>query len=118
MVASSVLESLQEMFDLAKVKADKVNPEIHVIETGLYQVQGSKGKWYEVRCGRNQDGFFVACQCYGALHEKPCYHGAKALYYHISLKLEEIEQRKKQEQENALYSKAEIPSEKLDGVRI
>ena len=118
MLVSKYIEALKLMFDLAKEKSDKVNPEIHTIETGLYHVQGSKDKWYEVRCGRNSEGFFVACQCYGSLHEKPCYHGARALYHHIELKQQEIADKQKYEQENSLYSNPEIPSEKRDGYRL
>lgn len=120
MVKSSNLEVLKEMFSKATEKAFSENIDCFVIETGRYNIQGTN-KTYEVVCGRDENkDFFVACTCFGGLHEKPCYHGARALHLHIELKEQEIAEAKRQAQDKAFYQKTQLnePSEKIGGFRV
>lgn len=91
MIQAKSLEELESLLEKAKEKAMKLDPEIHVVETGLYQVAGSKGNFYEVRAGRNTNGeLFIACLCRGALEGKACYHAFVAFCKHVYLKTAEL----------------------------
>ena len=103
MIKGKSLAELEVKLEAGRKKALKVNPRIEVIEAGLYHVEGSKGNWYEVRCGRTESGeFFIACLCKGALHVGGCYHAAIAFYKHKHLK--ELELR---------FKKAEVSSDEI-----
>ena len=124
MIKASSLEELESKIENARKKALKVNPRIEIIETGLYQVEGSKGNWYEVRAGRTETGeFFVACLCPGALHKEGCYHSAVAFYKHKELKSLEIRLRNSVTSEEILNSpylkeSSDKKPEKVGGYRI
>lgn len=122
MIKANSLEELETLLEKASKKADKLNPQIEIIEAGLYHVKGSKPDvWYEVRCGRTEDGqFFIACTCRGGLEGKSCYHASKAFYKHKSLKSLEIRLRGNQEMDNAplLKPSSEKKPEKLGDIRV
>lgn len=91
MITAKTIEELESLLEKAKEKAMKLDPEIHVVEIGLYQVAGSKGNFYEVRAGRNANGeLFIACLCRGALEGKACYHAFVAFCKHVYLKTAEL----------------------------
>lgn len=125
MIKSKSFSELESLLEKASKKAIEVNPELHIIEFGLYQVQSSKkDKFYEVRCGRNDEGeYFIACLCLGSLHGNGCLHAAKAFIVHKAMA--KVEKDKKQaqnerrEQENALYAKTQPNNvEKIGSFRI
>lgn len=102
MIKAKTLEELENLLETGRKKALKVKPQIEIVETGIYNVRGSKNNWYEVRCGRTASGeLFVACLCPGALHKGGCYHAATAFYKHVELK--KLEKRLQDKPENAPY---------------
>lgn len=75
----------------AAAKAARVNPEVYVIEFGLYSVSGSSGNCYEVKCYKNDYGErVIECNCPTA-EGNACYHGAAAAREHIRLAKEQLE---------------------------
>jgi hypothetical protein len=126
MIKANSITELEEVLEKAKKKSLEINPELHIIEFGIYQVQSSdKSKFYEVRAGKTNEGeFFIACLCRGSLEGKACYHAAKVLLVHKAMA--KVEQDKKRaeiehkEQDNALYVKPQPKeeSEKINGIRV
>lgn len=78
--------------DKANAKAMKLNPPLKVVGFGHYEVRGTKGDWYTVRCWseEKEDGVarFVSCTCINAGVRKAdftCYHMAPAVGVHMLL---------------------------------
>lgn len=121
MIQAKTISEMAEMLDKAQNKSDEMNPEIEIIETGLYHVKGSKGNWYEVRAGRLPNGdLFLACQCRGNLEGKICYHLPKVFNLHSKIRQLEIENQKRENEKNPTYlppATGKKP-EKLGNIRI
>ncbi len=67
-------------------KARKVKPKVKRIAFGLYEVAGSNGNSYTVKCFRNPLGQKqVDCECKGGQRDLVCYHAVSALGLHICL---------------------------------
>ena len=75
----------------AAAKAARVNPEVYVIEFGLYSVSGSNGNCYEVKCYKNNYGErVIECNCMTS-DGNACYHGLVAAKAHIQLAKEQTQ---------------------------
>jgi hypothetical protein len=62
-------------------RARSLHPKVRCVMFGLYEVTGSKGNTYLVRCWKERTGKFVDCSC----HTKDgvaCKHGVAAIPLH------------------------------------
>lgn len=86
MIRAFTVEALERALVKAKAKSDKVRPKFTIINFGEYRVSNSKGdRFYMVRAGRTEDQqFFIACECRGALEGLACYHAAKVFEMHTA----------------------------------
>ncbi len=83
-----VLSKLSQL-DAAREKAAEMNPSLRVIDFGVYQVSGSRGNWYDVRCWKNEHGQrFAHCSCEDQGRRRAnvaCFHLVPAIGAHILL---------------------------------
>ncbi len=72
-------------------RAKAMHPKVHVKTFGEYEVSGSKGNTYTVRCWRRCSGLkTVDCTCAAGQHGTPCYHAAVAVAQHSYLAAQQI----------------------------
>lgn len=92
MIKAVNLEALRALFISGAKKANDKQPIIATFEEKRddgklwihFQIENSKGGFYNCFVGQTlENDFWVACQCYGGLHEKACYHGYTALESYI-----------------------------------
>lgn len=78
MIKAKTLDEIEKILGSAFSKARKADPRVLFDpDENQYTVEKSKGGWYTVQAGTTPDGeMFFACPCYGALHNKACYHVA------------------------------------------
>lgn len=79
-----ILESKTQLERQIK-KAKSVRCKVKYICFGQYQVQGSKGNFYTVRCEKVGTEKRVSCTCQASLKNFFCYHIASAVSLHIGL---------------------------------
>lgn len=92
MITASTIQELSQQLATASQKAFLVNPECVKVEFRHYKVKGSKGNFYDVYLGINEDKqYFVACTCRAGLEHKNCYHAACALEAHLKEMFEQRE---------------------------
>lgn len=77
-----VLESVQTLRN-AITGAKRLHPKVRLICFGEYEVTGSNGEIYIVRCFRQNSQKVVDCNCKAGEHGKPCKHAAAALAVHL-----------------------------------
>ncbi len=64
-------------------RAKAVRPKVHVKNFGEYEVTGSKGNRYTVKCEVRRGQKIVDCDCVAGAHGTPCFHAAAAIAQHI-----------------------------------
>ena len=76
----------ENQIEKAMQKARKIKPLVKVIAFGVYEVKGSKGNSYTVKCSRNPLGQKqVDCECEAGRKDLVCYHAVSILGLHIVL---------------------------------
>lgn len=74
----------EKQIERAVTKARTIKPRVRIIGFGLYEVRGSKGNAYLVRCKRDNRGYkTVGCNCEGGSKGFVCYHAAAAIGIHV-----------------------------------
>lgn len=66
-------------------RAKTVHPKVHVKTFGEYEVTGSGGNRYTVKCEKRRGQRIVDCDCVAGTIGTPCFHGAAAVSLHIGL---------------------------------
>ncbi len=66
-------------------RAKAVHPKVHVKTFGEYEVSGSAGSTYTVRCERRGSLKTVDCTCVAGQYGTPCFHAAVAVAQHMHL---------------------------------
>ena len=79
-----ILQS-QATIEKAIERAKAVHPKVHVKGFGEYEVSGSKGGSYTVRCERRGGLRVVDCDCVAGQYGTPCFHAAVAVAQHTYL---------------------------------
>lgn len=70
----------------AIIKAKTIRTKVKFIAFGKYEVRGTKGNFYKVKCERTVKGEKqVSCECLGASKGLVCWHSAAALSLHIGI---------------------------------
>jgi hypothetical protein len=64
-------------------RAKAVRPKVRVKTFGEYEVTGSKGTRYTVKCERRNGLRVVDCDCVAGTFGTPCFHAAAAIAQHI-----------------------------------
>ena len=83
MIKEKTQDALEATLAKATTKSEDHLPAVEIIEFGFYKVEGSRGRWYDVRIGRTEDQeYFIACQCQGSLNHRACYHAARVFDVH------------------------------------
>jgi len=77
-----VLEG-KETIAKAIERAKTVRPKVHVKTFGEYEVTGSAGNRYTVKCERRGRLKVVDCNCVAGTFGTPCFHAAAAIAQHI-----------------------------------
>jgi hypothetical protein len=75
-----------EKTDIAKAieRAKALHPKVRMISFGTYEVTGSNGNTYTVRCQRQSIGKVVDCTCQ-TRDFTACKHGMAAVSLHIAM---------------------------------
>ena len=76
-----ILQS-KETIQKAIERAKKVHPKVHVKGFGEYEVTGSAGALYTVKCARRNNLKTVDCNCVAGQYGTPCFHAAVAIAQH------------------------------------
>ena len=85
-----ILQS-QATIEKAIERAREVHPKVHVKTFGEYEVSGSKGNTYTVRCERRCNNLkTVDCTCEAGQRGNPCYHAAVAVAQHSYMAAQQI----------------------------
>ena len=71
-------------------RAKAVHPKVHIKTFGEYEVTGSAGSVYTVRCERRNNIKTVDCTCVAGQYGTPCFHAAAAVAQHIHLAAQAI----------------------------
>jgi hypothetical protein len=79
-----ILESLGTI-KKAIERAKAVHPKVKVKTFGEYEVTGSAGSLYTVRCERRHSLKVVDCNCVAGTFGTPCFHAAVAVAQHSYL---------------------------------
>jgi len=79
-----ILQS-QATIEKAIERAKAVHPKVHVKAFGEYEVSGSAGNTYTVRCERRNNLKTVDCDCVAGQYGTPCFHAAVAIAQHSYL---------------------------------
>jgi hypothetical protein len=74
-------EQVQKAIERAKAR----HPRVTVKKFGEYQVTGSGGNLYTVRCERRGSVKVVDCECVAGQFGTPCFHAMAAASVHIGL---------------------------------
>ena len=74
-------ETIQKAIERAKA----VHPKVHVKGFGEYEVSGSAGGTYTVKCERKGSLKTVDCNCVAGQYGTPCFHAAVAIAQHSYL---------------------------------
>ena len=75
----------REQMARAIERAKARHPRIKVKKFGEYQVTGSAGSLYTVRCERRDGVKVVDCECVAGQFGIPCFHAMAAAAVHIGL---------------------------------
>jgi hypothetical protein len=84
-----ILQS-QATIEKAIERAKEVHPKVHVKGFGEYEVTGSAGSTYIVRCERRGSLKTVDCTCVAGQYGTPCFHAAVAVAQHSYLAAQSI----------------------------
>ncbi len=84
-----ILQS-KETIEKAIERARAVHPKVHVKTFGEYEVSGSAGNTYTVRCERRNNLKTVDCTCVAGQYGTPCFHAAAAVAQHSYLAAQSI----------------------------
>ncbi len=79
-------ETIQKAIERAKA----VHPKVHVKGFGEYEVSGSAGALYTVKCERKGSLKTVDCTCVAGQYGTPCFHAAAAVAQHSYLAAQAI----------------------------
>jgi uncharacterized Zn finger protein len=80
-----ILKSKAQL-EKAIAKARKIRTQVKFISFGVYEVKGTKGNFYKVKCEKNAAGErTISCECLGSERGFVCYHSAAALALHTGL---------------------------------
>ena len=71
-------------------RAKEVHPKVHVKGFGEYEVTGSAGALYTVKCERKGSLKTVDCNCVAGQYGTPCFHAAVAIAQHSYLAAQAI----------------------------
>ena len=71
-------------------RAKEVHPKVHVKTFGEYEVTGSRGNQYTVKCERKGSLKTVDCDCVAGQYGTPCFHAAVAIAQHSYLAAQAI----------------------------
>jgi hypothetical protein len=74
-------EQVAKAIERAKAR----HPRVTVKKFGEYQVTGSAGNLYTVRCERRNGVKLVDCECVAGRFGSPCFHAMAAASVHIGL---------------------------------
>lgn len=74
-------EQMAKAIERAKAR----HPRVTVKKFGEYQVTGSAGNLYTVRCERRGSVKVVDCECVAGQFGSACFHAAAAVSVHIGL---------------------------------
>jgi hypothetical protein len=66
-------------------RAKAVHPKVRVKAFGTYEVTGSAGNLYTVRCERRHELKVVDCACVAGTFGTECFHAAAAIGQHMYL---------------------------------
>ncbi len=72
----------QETIEKAIERAKSVHPKVRVRNFGEYEVTGSAGNSYTVRCEKRNGLKVVDCNCVAGTFGTPCFHAAAAVAQH------------------------------------
>ena len=72
-------DTIRKAIERAKV----VRPKVHIKNFGEYEVTGSAGNLYTVKCERRNGQKVVDCNCVAGQFGTPCFHAAVAIAQHI-----------------------------------
>ncbi len=75
----------KETIEKAIERARAVHPKVSVKQFGEYEVTGSAGSVYTVRCERRGSLKVVDCNCVAGSFGTPCFHAAVAIAQHIHM---------------------------------
>ena len=75
----------RETIEKAIERARAVHPKVSVRRFGEYEVTGSAGSVYTVRCERRGSLKVVDCNCVAGSFGTPCFHAAVAIAQHMHL---------------------------------
>ena len=84
-----ILQS-QATIQKAIERAKQVHPKVHVKTFGEYEVSGSRGNQYTVKCERRNGLRVVDCDCVAGTFGTPCFHAAVAIAQHSYLAAQAI----------------------------
>ncbi len=84
-----ILQS-KETIQKAIERAKEVHPKVHVKGFGEYEVTGSAGALYTVKCERRNNLKTVDCNCVAGQYGTPCFHAAVAIAQHTYLAAQAI----------------------------
>ena len=79
-----ILKSIEQLEKAIK-KAKAVRTQVKYIKFGEYQVKGSKGNFYTVKCQKIGNEKQVSCECFGGQKGLVCFHSASVLGLHTFL---------------------------------
>jgi hypothetical protein len=74
-------EQMAKAIERAKAR----HPRVTVKKFGVYQVTGSAGNLYTVRCERRGNVKVVDCECVAGQFGSECFHAAAAVSVHIGI---------------------------------
>jgi hypothetical protein len=77
-----ILKDIQTI-EKAIERAKAVHPKVTAKTFGSYEVTGSAGNRYMVRCERRNGLRVVDCNCVAGTFGTPCFHAAVAVAQHI-----------------------------------
>lgn len=72
-------ETIQKAIERAKA----IHPKVRVRSFGEYEVTGSTGSTYTVRCERRNSLKVIDCSCVAGTFGTPCFHAAAAIPMHM-----------------------------------
>lgn len=77
-----ILQSIETISKAIK-RAKEVHPKVSVKAFGQYEVTGSAGNCYTVKCQKRHGLKVVDCNCVAGTFGTPCFHAAAAVAQHV-----------------------------------
>jgi len=72
------IETIKKQIERAKA----IHPKVHVKTFGEYEVTGSAGNYYTVKCEKRNGLRVVDCSCVAGTFGTPCFQAAAAIARH------------------------------------